>query len=129
MEVLIATSVASIGIVAVLELFSGSTRLAGAASDQTQALVVGRSVMDQALWRVDLVKGTESGDVDEYHWTREILPIEPTLGRSDDDDLGEQEEESADYELKEILVTVTWTNAGGVDKEIRLSSARIVEKF
>jgi len=129
MEVLIATSVAAIGIVAVLELFSGSTRLAGASSDQTYALAVGRSVMDQALWRVDLDEGTERGEVEKYRWTREVLSIDPTLGRRDEDDLGEQDEESEDFELKEILVVVTWTNAGGVEKEIHLASARIMEKF
>lgn len=129
-EVLVATSVAAIGIVAVLELFSGSTRLAGASADQTQALAIGRSVMDQALWRVDVDEGTERGDVEDYHWTREVLPLDPTLGRTDDKDgLGEQDEESDDYELKEILVIVSWKNAGGVDKEIRLSSARLMEKF
>ena len=130
-EVLVATSVAAIGIVAVLELFSGSTRLAGAAVDQTQALAIGRSVMDQALWRVDLDEGTERGDVEEYHWTREVLPLEPSLGRSDKDDshLGKKDEESDDFELKEILVVVTWKNAGGIEKEIRLSSARLMEKF
>ena len=129
MEVLIATSVAAIGIVAVLELFSGSTRLAGASFDQTFALAVGRSVMDQALWRVDLDEGTERGEVEEYQWTREVNSIDPKLGRRDDDDLGEQEEESEDFELKEILVVVSWTNAGGVEKEIQLSTARIMEKF
>jgi hypothetical protein len=129
MEVLIATSVAAIGIVAVLELFSGSTRLAGASSDQTFALAVGRSVMDQALWRVDLDEGTEQGEVEDYHWTREVLPLEPALGRTDDDGLGKEGQESEDFELKAILVVVAWTNAGGIDKEIRLSSARIMEKF
>jgi prepilin-type N-terminal cleavage/methylation domain-containing protein len=129
-EVLVATSVAAIGIVTVLELFSGSTRLAGATVDQTQALAIARSVMDQALWHVDLDEGTERGDVEEYHWTREVLPLEASLGRSDDDDgLGKKDEESDDFELKEILVVVSWKNAGGIDKEIRLSSARLMEKF
>lgn len=129
-EVLIATSVAAIGIVTVLELFSGSTRLAGASTDQTFALAVGRSVMDQALWHVDLDDGTERGDVEDYHWTREVLPLEATLGRTEDDGgLGKKDKESEDFELKEILVVVSWTNAGGIDKEIRLSSARLMEKF
>lgn len=129
MEVLIATSVAAIGIVAALELFSGSTRLAGASTDQTRALVIARSVMDQVLWRIDIEDGTESGEVDEYHWTREIVTIEPSLGRSDTDELGERDKESEDFELKGVAVIVSWTNAGGVDKEVRLSSARIMEKF
>jgi prepilin-type N-terminal cleavage/methylation domain-containing protein len=129
MEVLIATSVAAIGIVAALELFSGSTRLAGASTDQTQALVIARSVMDQVLWRVDIDDGTESGKVDDYHWTREVVTMEPSLGRGDTDDLGKKERESDDFELKGVLVVVSWTNAGGVEKEVRLSSARIMEKF
>ncbi len=129
MEVLIATSVAAIGIVAALELFSGSTRLAGASTDQTQALVIGRSVMDQVLWRIDIEDGTESGELDEYRWTREVVTLEPSLGRGDTDELGEKDEESEDFELKGVSVVVSWTNAGGVDKEIRLSSARIMEKF
>lgn len=129
MEVLIATSVAAIGIVAALELFSGSTRLAGASVDQTRALVIARSVMDQVLWRIDIDDGTEAGKVDEYRWTREVVTLEPSLGRSDTDELGEKAEESDDFELKGVLVVVSWTNAGGVDKEVRLSSARIMEKF
>lgn len=129
MEVLIATSVAAVGIVAALELFSGSTRLAGASTEQTQALVIARSVMDQVLWRIDIEDGTESGEVDEYRWTREVVTLEPSLGRRDADELGEEEEESEDFELKGVSVVVSWTNPGGVDKEVRLSSARIMEKF
>lgn len=129
MEVLIATSVAAIGIVAALELFSGSTRLAVASTDQTKALVIARSVMDQILWRIDIDDGTDAGDVDDYHWMREVVTLDPSLGRSDTDELGEKDEESEDYELKGVSVVVSWTNAGGVDKEVRLSSARIMEKF
>lgn len=129
MEVLLATAVTAIGIVAALELFSGSTRLAGASTDQTQALVVGRSVMDQVLWRVDIDDGTESGEVEEFRWTREVVTLDPSLGRSDTDELGERDEESENFELKGVSVVVSWTNAGGVEKELRLSSARIMEKF
>lgn len=129
MEVLVATSVAAIGIVAALELFSGSTRLAGASSDQTQALVIARSVMDQALWRVDLETGVDRGEVQDYQWTREVRRIDPSLGISGDDELGEQARESDDFELKGVFVVVSWTNAGGIDKEVRVSSARIMERF
>jgi prepilin-type N-terminal cleavage/methylation domain-containing protein len=129
MEVLIATSVAAIGIVAALELFSGSTRLAGAAADQTEALAIARSVMDQVLWQVDIDDGSDSGKVEDYHWMRDVVTIEPSLGRGDTDELGEKERESDDFEIKGVSVVVSWTNAGGIDKEVRLSSARIMEKF
>jgi hypothetical protein len=81
------------------------------------------------LWRIDIEDGTESGELDEYRWTREVVTLEPSLGRGDTDELGEKDEESEDFELKGVSVVVSWTNAGGVDKEIRLSSARIMEKF
>jgi type II secretion system protein I len=130
MEVLIATSVAAIAVVAALELFSGSTRLAGAATDQTKALVIARSVMDQALWRVDLEVGTERGKVDQFQWYREVVKWTPRLAWVEGGgDLGEQEKESDDFELRGVLVVVSWTNPGGIDKEVSLSSARIMEKF
>ena len=128
-EVLIATSVAAIGIVAALELFAGSTRLAGASTEQTQALVIGRSAMDQALWRIDLKEGTDSGDVDRYRWVREVVRLDPALDRKTKEKLGKEDAESAKFELKGISVVVSWKNAGGIDKEVRLSSARIMEKF
>lgn len=129
MEVLIATSVASIGIVAALELFSGSTLLAGASTDQTKAMVIARSVMDQALWRVDLDEGVDRDEIDEFSWLREVRTVDPSLGRSNGDELGEEERESDDFELKAIVVTVSWRNAGGIEKEVRVSSARLMEKF
>jgi prepilin-type N-terminal cleavage/methylation domain-containing protein len=44
LEVMIAVSIAAIGIVSLLELFGGSMRLARAASDQTKAIVIASSV-------------------------------------------------------------------------------------
>jgi hypothetical protein len=110
-------------------LFSGSTLLAGAATDQTQALVIARSVMDQALWRIDLDEGVDRDRIDEFSWTREVRTVDPSLGRADAGELGEEERESEDFELKAIYVTVSWTNAGGIEKEVQMSSARLMEKF
>ena len=126
LEVLIASAIAAVGIVAVLELFSGSSRLAGNSSEQTLAIAVARSVIDQALWQSDLDDQTQSGSFERFRWTLSVEPYDPVLGRGEDD---EESEESEDYELKLIRVTVAWESFAGREKSIVLSSARIMEAF
>lgn len=126
LEVLIATAIAAVGIVSVLELFSGSTRLAGNSSEQTLAISVGRAVMDQALWQGDLDDQTVSGHYDKFNWTLAVDGVEPELGRGEEE---ERVNESQDYELKHIVVTVNWASLGGREKSIVLESARIMEAF
>jgi type II secretory pathway pseudopilin PulG len=126
LEVLIATAIAAVGIVSVLELFAGSTRLAGVSSEQTLAIAVGRAVMDQALWQGDLDDQTVTGQYDKFNWTLAVDGVEPELGRGEEE---ERENESQDYELKRIVVTVNWAALGGREKAIVLESARIMEAF
>lgn len=126
LEVLVASSIAAIGIVTVLELFAGSSRLAGASTRQSEALITARSVMDQALWQADLDDGLTQDTWGDYAWTLEVRPIEPQLGSTEENP---RENESDDYELKEIVVTVRWNVARGVEKSVTLSSARIMEQF
>jgi type II secretion system protein I len=126
LEVLIATSIAAVGIVAVLELFAGSTRLAGNSSEQTLAISVARSVMDQALWQGDLDSQSLSGEFDKYRWSLTVEPVEPQLGSGEEE---ERPNESQDYELKRIVVTVDWPSLGGREKSLTLESARIMEAF
>ncbi len=126
LEVLIATSVAAIGIVGVLELFSGSAHLARASVRQTDALVLAQAVMDEALWRSDLEDGGESGSEGPFRWHIEIEPYDPRLGAPD----GEQVREnvSNDYELKRVRVTVDWGQPGS-SQSVELTSLRIMERF
>ena len=126
LEVLIATAIAAIGIVSVLELFSGSTRLAGISSEQTLAIAVGRSVMDQALWQGDLEHTSLNGEFDKFAWTLDVDEIDPALGSGDEEF---RDNESEDYELKHIKVTVRWASLGGREKSIVLESARVMEAY
>jgi prepilin-type N-terminal cleavage/methylation domain-containing protein len=129
-EVMIATAVASISIVALLELFSGTARLVGIAGAQTDAMVVARSVMDATLWQPDLDQADQlSGEHGSYRWRIEIFDFESQLGLIE----GERREQELeplqeDYELKEIVVTVTWDSAAG-EQSVVLESARVMEAF
>jgi len=129
LEVIIATSIAAIGIVSLLELFSGSTRLVGASAEQTEALIIARSIMDAALWQSDLDAGDEDrGSFGRYSYSIQIFDMEPQIGGAEEQEQ-EIENESDDYELKEIVVNVSWLTPGGVERGISLNSARIMEQF
>ena len=129
LEVMIATAISAVGIVSLLELFSGSTRLVGASAEQTEAVIVARSIMDAALWQSDLdASDAANGAYGKYRFSIEIFDLEPQLGGVAEPGQ-ELENISDDYELKEILVTVVWQTPGGVERSIELNSARLMEQF
>ena len=126
LEVLIATSIAAVGIVGLLELFSGSSHLARASIKQTRALLLARSLMDSALWRADLERGESRDANDEFRWQVKIEPYEPRLGAPDNAESRENVSDS--YELKRVRVRVEWGDPGQAHR-VSLSSVRIMELF
>jgi len=126
LEVMVAVAVMSMGIVGALQLFSGSLRLAGEADRQTRAMVLGRSLIDEALWRSILEEGTQTGQEGEYTWTVTTRPIQRELvGMTESlDDLTEQ---AGELGLWEIVAEVTWLGPVG-EKTIVLETARIGEE-
>jgi prepilin-type N-terminal cleavage/methylation domain-containing protein len=129
LEVMIATAISAVGIVSLLELFSGSTRLVGASAEQTEAVIVARSIMDAALWQSDLDASDEAnGHSGKYRWRIEIFDYDAQLGVTAESEMG-LEKESEDYELKEILVSVAWQTPGGRERSIELNSVRLMEQF
>jgi general secretion pathway protein I len=125
LEVMIAVSIAAIGIVSLLELFGGSMRLARAAYDQTNAIVVASSIMDSVLWKPELPEGDTAGDEGQYHWIMSVKPVDPELGSTEDEPL---EDISDSYELYEIAIEVSWGQSD-TPKQITLRSRRLMERF
>jgi type II secretion system protein I len=126
LEVMIAVAISAIGIVSLLELFGGSMRLARAATEQTEAMVIASSVMDKALWRAELPEESYSEEIDGYQWTLTIEAIEPQLGVTEDSE--DTEDISDDYELYEIVVEVHWGDPNA-PKALTMKSLRLMEKF
>lgn len=128
LEVLIAISIMSIGIVSALELFSGSLGLAGAAAKQTRAIILGRSVMDGALWRSDLEEGEVTGEEEEFLWRLTTQRVDRQLLSITEQDQGVFGVESGvGYELMEIYVEVSWSAPLGGSKRVELETVRLVE--
>jgi prepilin-type N-terminal cleavage/methylation domain-containing protein len=125
LEVMLAVSIAAIGIVSLLELFGGSMRLARISTEQTRAVVLASSLMDQALWRAELPERDFSGEEGDYRWTISIKAVDPQLASTEDEPL---EDISDDYELFEVSVSVEWGDADP-PKSLSLKSERLMEKF
>jgi len=125
LEVMIAVSIAAIGIVSLLELFGGSMRLARSASEQTKAIVIASSLMDRVLWKPELPEGDDAGDIDQYHWTMSVRPVDPELGSTEDEPL---QDISDSYELYEIRIEISWGNSDS-PRTIALRSRRVMERF
>lgn len=125
LEVMIAVSIAAIGIVSLLELFGGSMRLARASAEQTEAIVIASSVIDSVLWKPELPEGEDAAEIGPYRWTMRVEPVDPELGATGDEHL---KEVSDSYELYEITVQVTWGESA-TPKTITLRSRRVMEKF
>jgi len=122
---MIAVAIAAVGIVSLLELFGGSMRLARLASEQTRAVVLASSLMDQALWRAELPEKDFAGEEGNFHWTMTIKAVDPELGSTEDEPL---KDISDDYELYEVVVLVEW-GASDTPKRLALKSVRVGEKF
>ena len=125
LEVMVATALAAVGIVSVLELFAGSARLARASASQTEAIAVASAVMDRALWRAELPETELEGESGQYQWTLSIQRIDPQLSSEEEDP---RENESDLYDLMEVIVSVRW-GIPGAEKTVSLQSARVMEQF
>lgn len=127
LEVLLAISIMSIGIVSALQLFSGSMSLAASSAGQTKAMIVARSVMDAALWRATLEETVDAGEYDGYNWVRSTRFVDRQLLSAEELDEGTfGVEADLPFELMEIVVEVDWESPRGT-KRVRLETARLVE--
>jgi prepilin-type N-terminal cleavage/methylation domain-containing protein len=125
LEVMLAVSISAIGIVALLELFGGSARLARISSEQTEAVVLASSVMDSFLWRAELKEREYADKEGDYQWRASIRAVHPQLGATEDEPL---EDISQDYELYEIVVDVDWGSMWA-PRNVRLKTLRLMERF
>lgn len=110
LEVVVALTIFAVGILAIIELFSGSLRLSEGARDVSAAQVYASQRMEEALLAPDPVPGVESGAFGEkYRW--EMRTTE-----------GPTEEESPYREMR-IQVIIRWDD-GEQERSVDLSAHR-----
>lgn len=125
LEVMIAVSIMSVGIVGALELFSGSMKLAGDASHQSQAAILARALVDEEMWRDELEDGERSGNEGIFTYTVVTHPVDrELLGRSEMENKGFHEVTNGELGLWLIQAEVRWEGISG-EKSLAFETARI----
>ncbi|MBI5504805.1 MAG: prepilin-type N-terminal cleavage/methylation domain-containing protein [Deltaproteobacteria bacterium] len=127
LEVTVAVAVMGVGIVGALELFTGSMKLAGEVDNQTKAVVLARSLVDESMWRTVLQEETRSGNQGKYSWTLETRPIDRQLLGLDESSDDKFRDAEGELGLWQISAEVRWLGTNG-EKSVVVQSARISEK-
>jgi general secretion pathway protein I len=108
--VVVALAILAAGILAVLDLFSGSLRLTGGARDVAAAQVYASQRMEEALLAPHPVPGVDRGDFgDKYRW-------ETTTTR-------EPAEADEGFREVRIRVTVSWDD-GPRERAVAITASR-----
>jgi prepilin-type N-terminal cleavage/methylation domain-containing protein len=75
LEVIVAIAIIGIGLVLVMELFSGSLRAGRVSKDYTTALIYAKWKMDEIL--IEPKEGSDSGEFENgYRWQAEVTPLD-----------------------------------------------------
>jgi len=114
LEVIIALTILSIGLVSAIEVFSNDLRLVLFSKDYTQALIHAREQMEEVDLH-NLSEGVEAGEFsDGYKWQRVITPY-PL------DEAGD----SSPVKVLEVKVIVSWLSGKG-ERSVELTTLRTI---
>lgn len=117
LEIVVALAIVSIGVVAVLQIFSLGLRLAGASAARTDAVAYSREALDSFLVRKAFDGGGEAGSFGRtLKWQVDVDPI-----RDDSQDA------PPNWQVSEITVTLSYPDAER-DKLVQMKTLRIVKK-
>ena len=120
LEVVVALAILSVAVVAAMEVFSGSLRLADKASRRTRAVAYGQEIMDRLFEAEMLADGEERGETDDgYRWVS-------TVTETVDEDGRYPGPGNLPVQLKSLEVRVSWEGRGGM-QELALRSLRMVK--
>lgn len=126
LEVGVALAIVGLGVVIVLQIFSGSLRLQDRASRETRAVLFARAAMDALLFEREVRNHVEERDTAEGYHARIVVR---DAGPEDGIDYGPDFESNLDLGLRVLEVEVAWQDGIGM-KTYQLKSLRMaVEEF
>ena len=119
-EIVVAMAILGVGLIAIIELFSGGLRLGRASEDYTKAVGLARMKMEEFALKDRLEEGNEVGDFDrDFRWQVgvkkvDILPAEKFP------------EFRPPVELYQIKVNILW-RSGSREKSAGIETYRTVK--
>ena len=120
-EVVVAMAILGIGLVVIIELFSGGLRLGRTSEEYTRAVEFSRLKMEELSVAETIVEGLTEGEFEgDYRWQVEVRKVDllPGIDKSSDFKLP--------VEHYQILVKVLW-NSGSRTRSAGLESYKTVK--
>jgi len=119
-EVVVALAILGVGLIVIIELFSGGLRLGKTSEEYTKAVEYARMKMEEIAVQRSVEEGIEEGGFDDvFHWRvgakkMDILPIE----------------KSSDFkppvDLYQIQVNITW-KSGSKERSVGIESYKTIK--
>lgn len=131
LEVMVALAILAIGIVTVMELFTGSLALGAKASRYTQGVIYAQQVMDRLFAHTTLKNGEENGELPGgYVWLARVQEIRPDDNNATQSSRFESQRRNPIdfFHLKEIEVSVRWEENGAPQVYTLRSLRTVVEQ-
>lgn len=117
LEVVVAMAIVGLGVVTLLEIFSAGLRLGSRSVARTEAVTVGRQVMDEVWVRREVRDGEEAGSVGGgLRWRLQAGPLSSGDGKF----------LPRGWALKEIVLRVHYRE-GGREKPLEVRTLRLVK--
>jgi general secretion pathway protein I len=121
LEILIAFSILALSLGILLKIFSAGVNSAVIAEDYTAAVQIGQSLMAKTGIETPLQAGQESGlENEKYQWEVEVSPFEFNPEKVDTT--------SITTALFKVKVIVSWGDDNSNDRQIELTSLRLIKK-
>ena len=115
-ETLVATMILAIGIVTILQLFSGGLRSVTASENYTRAIFHAREKMNEILMAETLAEGIAEGSFDDgYQWRADFIEIKD-----------ESEKVNIPVSKLSVHLIVEWTQGVG-KKQVEMNSVTIAK--
>ena len=119
-EIVVAMAILGVGLIVIIELFSGGLRLGKTSGEYTKAVGYARMKMEELSYAKSLEEGVQEGEFDrDYRWQVEVKKI----------DLLPPDREvqyRPPFELYQIRVEVLW-NSGSREKAAGVETYRILK--
>ncbi|UOA09660.1 prepilin-type N-terminal cleavage/methylation domain-containing protein [Methylobacter sp. S3L5C] len=121
LEMLIAFSILAVSLTILLKIFSDGVNTAVVAEDYTAAVQIAESLMVTTGVETPLVAGQNSGlENEKYHWLIEISPFEFNPENVDN--------ATQTAVLFKVKVIVNWGNGNANDRQIKLTTLKLINK-
>ena len=119
-EVVVALAILGVGLIVIIELFSGGLRLGRTSGEYTQAIGYARLKMEDITLARQLTEGTEEGEFDKnFRWQLEIKKVE-VLPLEEAADIG------LPIELYRIKMNVLW-KSGSQERSAVIESLKVIK--